>query len=86
MHQEFINTLELNQSTFLTLKRFQLTCMAYKLIRTIVIKWYKIFGYIRADAIKQLFKYIVSVKLTELTTERAPLKIKYEAYLLVKYI
>ena len=60
--------------------------MAYKQVRAIAIKWYKILGYARSDAIKQLFKYINGIKLTKLTTEQVPLKIKYETYLVLKYI
>ena len=40
--------------------------MAYKLVRAIALKWYKILGYIGPDAIKQLPKYINGVELTEL--------------------
>ena len=43
--------------------------MAYKLVKDIATKWYKIFGYIGLDAIKQLFKYINGVVLTELINE-----------------
>jgi len=43
--------------------------MAYKLVGAIATKWYKILGYAGADTIKQFFKYIVGVKLTELTTK-----------------
>jgi len=86
MHRESTNTLELNQLTFSTSKRFQPTRMACKPIRTTAIKWHKILGHAGANAIKQFPKHIISVKLTELTTERAPLKIKCKVYLLAKHI
>jgi len=57
--------------------------MTYKLVRAIATKWYKILSYIGPNAIKQLPKYINSVKLAE---ERALLKIKYKVYLLVEYM
>jgi hypothetical protein len=60
--------------------------MARKLVRAIATKWYKIFGYIGPNAIKQLPKHINGIELTELTTERVPLKIKYKVCLLVKHI
>jgi len=60
--------------------------MARKLVGAIAIKWYKILGYIGPAAIKQLPKYVNGVELTELTTKRAPLKIKYKACLLAKHI
>ena len=60
--------------------------MAHKPIKAIATKWHKILGYARADAIKQLFKHVISIKLTKLTTERAPLKIKCKTYLLAKHI
>jgi hypothetical protein len=59
--------------------------MAYKLVGVTVIKWHKILSYAGSDAIKQLPKYINGVKLTKLTKERAPLKIEYKIYLIVKY-
>jgi hypothetical protein len=43
--------------------------MAYKLIRVTAIKWHKILSYVGSDTIKQLLKYVNSVKLTELTNE-----------------
>ena len=43
--------------------------MAYKLVKAIALKWYKILSYIGPDIIKQLFKYADSIKLTKLTTE-----------------
>jgi len=60
--------------------------MAYKLVGPIATKWYKILGYIGPNAIKQLLIYVNDVKLTKLTTKRAPLKIEYKVCLLVKYI
>jgi hypothetical protein len=60
--------------------------MARKLVRALATKWYKILGHIGPNAIKQLPKYVNGVELTELTTKRAPLKIKYKVCLLVKYI
>ena len=59
--------------------------MAYKLVRAIVLKWYKILSYIELDAIKQLFKYINSIKLTKLIKEQVLLKIKYKTCLVLKY-
>ena len=59
--------------------------MARKLIGAIATKWYKILGYIGPNAIKQLLEHINGVELEELTTERAPIKIECEVYLLVKY-
>ena len=43
--------------------------MACKLVRAIVLKWYKILSYAGPNAIKQLFKHTNGVKLTELTTK-----------------
>jgi len=43
--------------------------MAYKLVEAIAIKWHKIFGYVGPNTIKQLFEYVNSVELTELTTK-----------------
>ena len=60
--------------------------MASKLVGAIATKWYKILGYTGPDAIKQLPKHVNGVELTELINKRAPLKIKYKAYLLVKHI
>ena len=60
--------------------------MACKLVRATASKWYKILGYIGPDAIKQLLKHINGVKLTKLVKEQLPLKIKYETYLMAKYI
>jgi len=59
--------------------------MACKLIGAIATKWYKILGYIGANTIKQLPKHIIGVKLTDLTTERAPLKIECKTCLISKY-
>jgi len=60
--------------------------MAYKLVGATAIKWYKILGYVGPDAIKQLLKHVNSIELTELINKRAPLKIKYKAYLIAKHI
>ena len=60
--------------------------MACKLVGATALKWYKILGYIGPDIIEQLLKYINSIELTKLTTEWAPLKIKYETYSVSKYI
>jgi len=59
--------------------------MARKLVGATAIKWYKILGYVGPNAIKQLPKYVNSVELKELIDERAPLKVKYEVYLLAKH-
>ena len=59
--------------------------MACKLVGAIAIKWHKILGYIGPDAIKQLPKYVNGVELEELINKRAPLKIEYKIYLIVKY-
>ena len=59
--------------------------MAYKLVRAIAIKWYKILSYIGPNAIKQLPKHVNSVEL-KLNNERAPLKVKCEVYLILKHI
>ena len=60
--------------------------MARKPVGAIAIKWHKILGYAGPDAIKQLPKHVNSVELTELTTERAPLKIECEVCLISKHI
>jgi len=60
--------------------------MAYKLIEAIATKWHKILGYIGADVIKQFPKHVISTELTELITERAPLKIEYKTCLISKHI
>ena len=60
--------------------------MAYKLVRAIATKWYKILGYIGPDTIKQLPKYVSGSELTKLTTKRAPLKIECEVCSLAKHI
>ena len=60
--------------------------MAHKPVRAIAIKWHKILGHAGPDAIEQLPKHVNGVELTELTTKRAPLKIKCEICLLAKYI
>ena len=59
--------------------------MAYKLVGATALKQYKILSHAGSDAIKQLPKYINGAKLTELAEEQAPLKIKYETYLIVKH-
>jgi len=59
--------------------------MARKPIGAIATKWHKILGHVGADAIEQLPKHVVGVELTELTTERAPLKIECETCLLAKH-
>ena len=43
--------------------------MAYKLIRATATRWHKILGHIGPNAIAQLPKHIISLELTELTTE-----------------
>ena len=43
--------------------------MACKLVGAIAIKWHKILSYVGPNAIKQLSKYVNSVKLTKLTTK-----------------
>jgi len=60
--------------------------MARKPVGAIAIKWHKILGYIGPNAIKQLPKYVNGIELTELTTERAPLKIECEVCLISKHI
>ena len=59
--------------------------MACKLVGATALKWHKILSYTGPDAIEQLLKYINGVKLIELAEERAPLKIKYKTYLILKY-
>ena len=56
--------------------------MARKLVGAIATKWHKILGYVGPDAIKQLPKHVNGA---ELNDKRAPLKIKYEVYLLAKH-
>jgi len=85
MHQEPTNTLESNQSTFSTSKRFQPSQMAHKPIRATATKWHKILSHAGADAIEQLPKHVVSAKLTKLTTKRAPLKIECETCSISKH-
>ena len=60
--------------------------MARKLVGAIAIKWHKILGHAGPAAIEQLPKHANGVELTELTTKRAPLKIKYKTCLLAKHI
>ena len=43
--------------------------MAYKLVRAIAIKRYKILSYTGSNAIKQLPKHVNSAKLTELISK-----------------
>jgi hypothetical protein len=59
--------------------------MACKSVGATAIKWHKILGYVGPTAIKQLPKHVNSTELTELTTERAPLKIKCKACSLAKH-
>ena len=59
--------------------------MACKLVGAIAIKWHKILGHVGPNAIEQLPKYVNGVELTELTTERALLKIECKVCLLAKY-
>ena len=59
--------------------------MACKLVGAIVIKWYKILGYIGPNAIKQLPKHVNGVELKELINKRAPLKIECKVCLLAKH-
>ena len=59
--------------------------MARKLIGAIATKWHKILGHAGPNAIEQLLKYVNSVELEELTTERAPIKIECEVCLLAKH-
>ena len=82
IHREPTNTLDLNQSTFSTSKRFQPSRMARKPVGAIATKWHKILGYIGPDAIKQLPKHVNGAELAE---ERAPLKIECEVCLLAKH-
>ena len=59
--------------------------MARKLIGAIATKWHKILGHIGPDAIEQLPEHINGAELEELTTERAPIKIECEVYLLATH-
>ena len=70
---------------FSTSKRHQPSQMAHKPVRATAIKWHKILGHTGPDAIKQLPKHINSAELTELTTKRAPLKIKCKVCLIAKH-
>ena len=85
MHREPAITLESNQSTFSTSKRFQPTRMARKPIGATATKWHKILGHAGADAIEQLPKHVVGAELTELTTKQAPLTIECETCSLAKH-
>jgi hypothetical protein len=59
--------------------------MARKLVGATAIKWHKILSHAGPAAIEQLPKHINGVELTELTTERAPLKIKCKTCLIAKH-
>ena len=59
--------------------------MACKLVGATASKWHKILGHAGLDAIEQLPKHINGAKLTKLTEERAPLKIKYKTYSISKH-
>ena len=59
--------------------------MACKLVGATAIKWHKILSHVGPNAIKQLSKHVNGAELTELTTERAPLKIEYETCLIAKH-
>ena len=59
--------------------------MARKPVGAIATKWHKILGHVGPDAIEQLSKHVNGVELEELTTERVPIKIECEAYLLAKH-
>ena len=43
--------------------------MARKPVRATAIKWHKILGYARPNAIKQLLKHVNGAELTDLTNE-----------------
>jgi len=60
--------------------------MARKPVRATAIKWHKILGYARPNAIKQLLKHVNGAELTNLTNERVSLKIKYKVCLVAKHI
>jgi len=59
--------------------------MAYKPIGATATKWHKILSHAGANAIEQFPKHVVGAELTNLTTERAPLKIECETYSLAKH-
>jgi len=44
--------------------------MAYKLIRAIAIRWYKILGHIGPNTIAQLLKHVIGIELTEFKTNK----------------
>jgi len=44
--------------------------MAYKPIRAIATRWYKILSYIGPNAITQLPKHVIGVELTEFETNK----------------
>ena len=52
--------------------------MARKPVGATATKWHEILGHAGPDAIEQLPKHVNGAVLTELTNERAPLKIKRE--------
>ena len=60
--------------------------MARKLVGATAIKWHKILGHAGPNAIRQLPKHINGAEFEELINKRAPLKIKYEVYLLVSFM
>jgi len=60
--------------------------MAHKLIGATAIRWHKILSHAGPNAIMQLPKHVIGIKLTEFkTNEQAPLKIKYKVCLLAKH-
>ena len=59
--------------------------MAHKPVRATATKWHKILGHAGSDTIEQLPKHINGAELTELTNERAPLKIEYETCSIAKH-
>ena len=75
----------ITQSTF-SLRRYQPSRMARKLVGATATKWHKILGYVGPDAIEQLPKHVNGAELEELNDERAPLKIECEVCLLAKHI
>jgi len=85
MHREPTDTLDSTLSIFSTLKRYQPSRMARKLVGATATKWYKILGHAGPAAIEQLPKHVNSAELTELTTERAPLKIECKTYSIAKH-
>ena len=59
--------------------------MVYKLVKAMALKWHKILSCVGPKTIKQLFKYINGVKLTELTNKQVLLKVECRTYLIIKY-